>query len=70
MVVATGRLIAYRSISSAWTRPLLTAVAVPPMGFMPSAAMPRLFSSGRTCFSKLRKVASRQLSGICTASKG
>jgi len=53
MVVATGQ--AHRvggSISSPFDQPLLTAVAVPPIGFMPSAAMPRLVNSGRTCFSE------------------
>jgi hypothetical protein len=48
----------------------LTASPAPPRLFMPSGAMPRLTSSGNTCCSKLRKVASNGLSGNWQVSNG
>ena len=43
---------------------------LPPMLFIPSTATPRWRASGTPAVSKLRKVASRQFSGICTVSNG
>src|SRR5450755_2804694 len=70
IITETGRLMAYESASAAVTAPCRTISPLPPMLFMPNAAMLRRFNSGSTFCSKLRKVASKQFKGNCTVSNG